>query len=188
MVRCAVVLAVVMASTAARADVELELELGGSPSGITGVRGSWRFASSGTAVGAGGGLGLTGAMWSIGIDQQLYRGAWSQTSSMKIAYSIYASYAMATLAEWNRWPFGGREDWLYDGRYHWIDAGVAARLEQRGLYVGAGAGIAFLVAHPDPLGVDEIEDEDLLWIFTATGWVRQMHGGPTLWACVGVRL
>ena len=126
-----------------------------------------------------------GMLGSVGIDQPFHRSPYTNGFTREIA--VYATYAFATLAEWNREPFGARRRWLRDGRYHWLDIGITMRAERGRYFIGVGGGIAMLLAHPDPIG-ESIEDDDekLLGRFTPSGVIRDEGWGPVLWSSIGV--
>lgn len=162
-----------------------QLELGGinSPQGNIGMRTIARVGPADTGIAIGGGLGLTGFIATAGIDQPIHR-------EKKMVVSLYASYALATLRPWSRTSlFSAADDIIVDGRYHWIDAGVVVRYPFRGrFFFGGGAGVAILVAHPDPIGREQEDEKPYLWFFSATGWTRVQNGGPAIWTCAGVEL
>ena len=170
---------------------DIELGIGGSPVGRVGLQSIVRVGEYETGILFGGGVGLTGAIAAVGVDQVFAHRTHATRNArwkLDVRYSVYTTYSLGYLTPQTRRPFGTHEEWIRDGNYHWIDAGFAMRSGGERFYIGLGVGVTVLAGHPEPLGVEMVEDEDLLWPLFPEGWTRQQGWGPVIWSNVGVRL
>lgn len=170
---------------AARNELRLELGVGG-PAGLMAVRYS-RVLSGGTRIEPAVGLGYTGVVGSLMVTQPLVeRVRYKPGGTPLIAtFEIYGGYSASVLTEDLRHGSVGREAFVPDGTYHWIDIGLSTQARWGSLRVTTGLGVTKLLTGPAGIGGD-LDDEDISWLASPEGWVGKLGIAPSLWSSVGL--
>jgi hypothetical protein len=178
---------IALASTA-RADGganQLRLELGvGGPGGAAAVRYS-RVLPTRTRIEPAIGLAYTGVLGSLLVTQPFVRSEDSWRGHVSTTtIELYAGYSVSALGDGLRHPLAGREDFLPDGIYHWLDAGISLQGTLPWFQVTGGVGFSKLLAGPDGIGGPDL-DEETFWFLYGEGWIGKQRWAPALWSSIG---
>jgi hypothetical protein len=165
---------------------QLRLDLGaGAPGGLMAVRYS-RVLSHGTRIEPAAGLGLTGVVGSLLVTQPLADkvGHTRGGTPFVTTFEIYGGYGASHLRDGLHHPWAGREMFIPNGTYHWIDLGISTQTRFRSFLLTSGVGMTKLLAGPEGIGGDDIDEETFWWLFPE-GWLGKHAMGPALWSSVG---
>lgn len=167
-------------------DHQLRLELGvGGPGGLMAVRYS-RVLATGTRIEPAFGLGYTGVVGSLLVTQPLVdKVSHTRAGTPYVAtFEIYGGYSASHLRDGLHHPWVGRESFIPDGTYHWIDLGLSTQMRWRGLVLTAGLGATKLVSGPNGIGGENLDEETFWWVFPE-GWIGKQRMAPSLWSSIG---
>ena len=179
----------IMTSTAAAEPIQhsnqLRAELGmGGPAGVMALRYS-RVLPTGMRIEPALGLAYTGVIGSMLITQPFAR--WDKTTKGGTPYTteleVYGGYSMSMMRDGTHHPWTGREDFIPNGNYHWVDFGLSNQTKFKSWVLTMGAGASILLSAP--MALFEPHEDDHLWFIFPDGWMSKQRWVPTLWSSVG---
>jgi len=166
---------------AAAESVELHVALGVAPTGLAGVRLSVPIVGA-LRLEPGVGVGASGTVGSLVLALPVLRTQPTPTRWAQLL--LYGGYAASFLSDDQRTPLAAAQ--LPNGVYQWLDLGVAAKTNVRGLLLVVGGGISRRMSAPAGLGADPREDDEL-WPLSGEGWITHRKTMPAFWCSVGKR-